>query len=81
MGKQKKTIGTLEDYIKANRKASREIELEANGGKWVAKNKIHKSKKAYNRKEGKHVDFPLFMYIKTLILFQIKVVVWHLLML
>lgn len=60
MGKQKKTIGTLEDYIKANRKASREIELEANGGKWVAKNKIHKSKKAYNRKEGKHVDFPSF---------------------
>ena len=34
--KAKTKIGTIEDYVKANRKASREEELERNGGRWVA---------------------------------------------
>jgi hypothetical protein len=37
------------DYIKANRKGSREAELESEMG-WKAKHKIHKSKKEYKRK-------------------------------
>lgn len=35
--------------LSSYRKASREIELEINGG-WTAKHKVHKSKKNYTRK-------------------------------
>ncbi len=38
-----------EDYLKANRKGSRDAELE-NASGWGAKNKVHKSKKEYSRK-------------------------------
>lgn len=46
-----------EDYLKANRKGSREAELENECG-WVGKNKVHKSKKSYSRKpkHGKNWD-------------------------
>ena len=37
------------DYIKANRKGSREAELSFEHG-WKAKNKIHRSHKIYRRK-------------------------------
>ena len=37
------------DYIKANRKGSRDAELEDSTG-WTGKHKIHPSKKAYTRK-------------------------------
>lgn len=37
------------DYIKANRKGSRDAELDVEFG-WTQKHKIHKSKKNYNRK-------------------------------
>jgi len=40
---------TTEDYIKSNRKASREIEIEIMGG-WASKHKAHKSVKSYTRK-------------------------------
>lgn len=40
------------DYIKANRKGSRDAELE-NGTGWSAKDKIHKTDKDYKRK-SKH---------------------------
>ena len=40
---------TLKDYIFANNKASREIELEENRRK-LTLTKIHKSKKTYSRK-------------------------------
>lgn len=42
-------IGTQEDYIKANRKASREEEIEAHGHP-INHNRVWKNKKAYNRK-------------------------------
>ena len=63
MKKNKKTIG-FDEYIKANKKASREIELEQNGGRWVAKDRPHKNKKVYDRKRDKKIDFdlPLFYY-------------------
>ena len=37
------------DYIKANRKGSRDAELESENG-WVGTHKVHKSKKNYTRK-------------------------------
>lgn len=37
-------------YLKANRKGSRDAELENENG-WKSKNKIHKSVKNYSRKE------------------------------
>lgn len=45
-------IGTItkEQLLKANKKASREIEMDLLG-KWTAKHKVHKSKKDYTRKE------------------------------
>jgi len=48
MAKQKKYTITKEQQMKFERKASREIELEANGG-WTAVHKVHLSKKTYNR--------------------------------
>ena len=51
--KNKKEV-SLDDYIKANRRGSREAELEfANGFRAV--HKTHKSKKTYARK-GKHKE-------------------------
>jgi len=41
--------GKFKDYIKANRKGSRDAELEDEMG-WVSKHKIHKSKKDRIRK-------------------------------
>lgn len=43
----------LSTYILASRKGSREAELENRTG-WVAINKIHKSKKTYDRKKMKN---------------------------
>ncbi|GHT50434.1 hypothetical protein AGMMS49982_05720 [Bacteroidia bacterium] len=44
-----RTQGTVSDYMKANRKGSREAELALTAG-WTAKTKVHKSKKHYDRK-------------------------------
>lgn len=51
MKKGKIHIGTytIEDSLKANRKASRELELENSTG-WISKHKVHKSAKNYTRK-------------------------------
>lgn len=52
MGKKKRKSTnriTIEDYIKAVKKADREIQLSNNSG-WISNNRIHKSKKTYNRK-------------------------------
>ena len=42
----------LTDYIKANRKGSRDAELSFENG-WKAKHKVHATKKKYNRKNIK----------------------------
>jgi hypothetical protein len=42
-------------YIKANRKGSRDAELFFENG-WKSKNKIHKSKKNYDRKSNKEIE-------------------------
>lgn len=43
---------TEEDYIKANRRASREEEIRAHG-KPPGRHHVHKSKKIYDRKKSK----------------------------
>lgn len=43
---------TKEDYLKANRIGSRLAELENSNG-FKSMHKVHKSKKAYNRKDKK----------------------------
>lgn len=58
-------IGGFDEYIKANRKAAREIELETNGGRWVAKNRPHKNLKKYDRKRDRKIDFGLFNFSLT----------------
>lgn len=45
----------LSDYVRANRKGSRDAELENSTG-WVAVNKIHKSKKTYDRKRMRDIE-------------------------
>ncbi len=52
----KKSQHSTDDYIKANRRGSREAELELSNG-FVSKHKIHQSSKAYNRREGKRIIF------------------------
>lgn len=42
------------DIIKANRRGSREAELENSSG-WKSVLKIHKSKKKYNRKNNEKI--------------------------
>lgn len=54
---------TQDNYIKANRKASREAEIE-NHGHPVCYKRVHQSKKVYNRKNRKAGDeaLPLFLH-------------------
>ena len=55
---------TRRDYIKANRKASREAEIETHT-RPIRFNRVHKSKKVYDRKRIKAGDkrgLPFFMF-------------------
>lgn len=54
MSKKRNTRGkiTIEDYIKAVKKADRDIQLENSVG-WVTTTKVHKNKKVYDRKRDK----------------------------
>lgn len=62
--KQKMKI-TAKEYIKAVKKADRAIALENSSG-FKATTRIHKSKKTYNRKEGKKIDFESsFLFLPT----------------
>jgi len=55
---QKRSISqriTVKDYLKAVKKADREIQLEQQVG-WTATHKVHKSSKLYDRKAvNKHL--------------------------
>lgn len=51
--KNLRKIGGVKDFVKAVKIADREMGL---GNGFVAIHKVHKSKKAYNRKDNK-VDF------------------------
>jgi len=53
-----KTTITEQDYIKASRKASREMEIAKFGKQVSMRGAIsHKSKKAYNRQQMKKVEW------------------------
>ncbi|MCR9011850.1 hypothetical protein [Gabonibacter chumensis] len=55
---------TRRDYIKANRKASREAEIETHT-RPIHFNRVHRSKKVYDRKRIKAGDkkgLPFFMF-------------------
>lgn len=52
-----KTQITQEDYIKANRKASREEEIRLYGKQIYNRHIIHKSKKQYNRKRDRKIPY------------------------
>lgn len=41
------------DAISAFKEANRLIEMERNGGRWIAKDRPHKNKKKYCRKDSK----------------------------
>lgn len=59
MKTKKKKLNEQEIAIKALKKANRELELERNGGRWIAINRPHKNHKKYNRKRDKKIDFNL----------------------
>lgn len=55
MKKRKKILSmkfTVEDYIKAVKIADRELQQSSQPG-WISTNKIHPSKKVYNRRGNK----------------------------
>ncbi|GEM_PF-295555 len=52
MTMKKKKKNGISDYIKANRKGSREAEIE-NHDRPISYNRVHISKKIYNRKKNK----------------------------
>lgn len=56
---------TQDDYIKANRKASREAEIEMYGHP-ICHKRVHQSKKVYNRRKIKAADkkLPYFFAFK-----------------
>lgn len=61
---------TQDDYIKANRKASREAEIEMYGHP-ICHKRVHQSKKVYNRRKIKAADKkpPYFFAIKIVSLY------------
>lgn len=56
--KKKKKNDINDEVIKAFRKSNREIEMERNGGRWIAVNRPHQNKKKYNRKRDRQIDYP-----------------------
>lgn len=54
---------TQDDYIKVNRKASREAEIERHGHP-ICYKQVHQSKKVYNRKKIKAGDKALPFFIQ-----------------
>lgn len=56
---------TQDDYVKANRKASREAEIEMYGHP-ICHKRVHQSKKVYNRRKIKAAD-------KSCLIFVIKI--------
>lgn len=55
MKKKRKVVTkiTIADYIKAVKKADRDIQTEQSNG-WAQTTKVHKSKKIYDRKQSKN---------------------------
>ena len=61
---------TQDDYIKANRKASRETEIEMHGHP-ICHKRVHESKKVYNRKKIKAAkELPYLFSLSYFIYFE-----------
>lgn len=57
-----KTKITEQDYIKANKKASREEEIKMHGKPISSRHMIHKSKKQYNRQRDRKIPYFFVIY-------------------
>ena len=53
MAETKKKKGNIDDYLNAIKKADRDLGYELDGPGWNAKDKAHKNKKQYDRKQDK----------------------------
>ena len=71
--KKRKKLSEEEIFLKAFKKANREIEMERNDGKWIATHRVWKNKKAYNRKRDRKIDsdglFDFYIYTQVNYLF------------
>lgn len=61
------------DALSAFKEANRLIEMERNGGRWIAKDRPHKNKKKYCRKDSKKelsriIDGSSFCFISLFLL-------------
>lgn len=65
--KKRKKLSQEEIFLKAFKKANREIEMERNDGKWVSTHRIWKNKKAYNRKRDRkfNTDYLFFIFLNN----------------
>ena len=54
--KSQKVVGTLDEYVRAGRKASRADEI-ASHGRAVSFARVHVSKKVYNRKRDRKIEW------------------------
>ena len=66
--KKRKKLSQEEIFLKAFKKANREIEMERNDGKWVCTHQVWKNKKAYNRKRDRkfNTDYLFYVYLYEL---------------
>lgn len=48
--KNPQLVGTLDEYIRADRKSRREEEMETMGPGFHSRDRVHRSKKTYTRK-------------------------------
>ena len=71
--KKRKKLSEEEIFLKAFKKANREIEMERNDGKWIATHRVWKNKKAYNRKRDRKINsnslFDFYIYTQVNYLF------------
>ena len=68
--KRRKKLSEEEIFLKAFKKANREIEMERNDGKWVCTHRVWKNKKAYNRKRDRKIDSDGLFYLFISICFK-----------
>ena len=61
--KKRKKLSQEEIFLKAFKKANREIEMERNDGKWICTHQVWKSKKAYNRKRDRKCNTDYLFYV------------------
>ena len=62
---KRKKMTQEEMFLKAFRKANRDIEMQRNNGKWVSTDRIWKNKKKYDRKRDGKVEIPSLLFIIT----------------